>query len=100
VGSYALSSAPPPWTYTCALARDDTSATIEIDARNPEAAAIQHIDGDPSIGVGVRLISDGSVPMTMFIDPGPVGARVAVSAVIAEGSMTGTCTRHADAPAK
>ncbi|HEX4821017.1 MAG TPA: sterol desaturase family protein [Acidimicrobiales bacterium] len=98
--SYALSSDPAPWTYTCTLARDGTSTTIDIDARNPEAAAVQHIDGDPATGLGVRVIADGSVPMTLFIDGGPVDAVVAASAMSAVGPMAGTCTRHTDVPAK
>ena len=55
---------------------------------------LRNLDGDPSSGLGLRVIGAGSVPMTITIAPGLVGARTAVEAVSAEGSWSGVCIRH------
>lgn len=64
----------------------------------PEEVSVRHLDGDPTAGVGLRVIGAGAVPMTLAVGPGSVGSTTTASAISAEGSWAGTCVRRANPP--
>jgi hypothetical protein len=67
-----------------------------LQARHPgelHPVPVRHVDGDAIDGVGLRVISAGDVPMTLTVEPGPVGGVTTATAESAEGSWAGVCRR-------
>ena len=107
VAASALEPDPLRWNYSCLLRGDHASFAMEIgptgvvfgeDASDRDVTTLRNVDGDPSIGIGIRVIRNGASPLTVYAEPGAVGSVVAVSTIGPEGTSTGTCLRQPDTP--
>lgn len=107
VAASALEPEPLQWNYSCRLRGDHASFAMDIgptgvvigeDASDRDVTTLRNVDGDPTIGIGIRVIRNGAAPLTVHAESGAVGSVVAVSTSGPEGTSTGTCLRRADAP--